>query len=129
MNDPFARAIVARICSVILRLNGRSLEAYAEMLRVDPTAFRALVEQREGAIDIPLLIDVVSALVWESAVDPIWLLTGHYDSRTHRQMLLLGEDRSAVGARAIRAIVWQHFEQLRNSEQWLSAPRAVKADH
>lgn len=110
---------------MILRLNGRSLDAYADMLRVDPTAFRTLMEQREGAIDIPLLIDVVCALVWESAVDPIWLLSGHYDSRTHRQMLLLGEDRSAVGAKAIRSLVWRHFEQLRNSERWLSVPPAI----
>lgn len=123
VTNPFAHAILSRIRSVILRQNGHNLDGVAAGLRVDPLAFRALMEQRDGAIDIPLLIDVVSALVWESAIDPIWLLSGHYDARTHREMLLLGEDRSTAGVNAVRAIVWRQFEQLSNSVRSLSSPR------
>lgn len=115
-NDPFVHAIVSRIRSVITRQNGHALDALATTLRVDPNAFRAVLDQREVGIDIPLLVDVVSALVWELAIDPTWLLSGQYDARTHRQTLLLGEDRSAAGVNALRSIVWQKFNHLRNPE-------------
>lgn len=71
-------------------------------------------------IDITFLIDAVAALVHEAGIDPKWLLTGTYDAALHRQALWLGEDRSAAGARIIRTLVQDQFQQLTNGAMVLA---------
>jgi hypothetical protein len=57
-----------------------------------------------------LLVDVISALVYEAGIDPMWLLTGSYDPKVHRRLLLLGEDRTVDGAAAVRAFVEEQYQ-------------------
>src|SRR5262245_14309709 len=113
-NDSFVAAIAARIRSVTARQQGHAFDALAVVLSVDGPAFCALIDEHERAIDVAFLIDVVSALVREFAVDPHWLLSGQYDSRAHRQALLLGADRSTAGADALRKFIRQRYDRLRD---------------
>lgn len=78
-------------------------------------------------VDVRFLIDVLAAFVREFAVDPRWLLIGQYDATTHREALLLGEDRSTAGAGSLRAFVHRLYEQLRISVDFSSiAPRVLR---
>jgi hypothetical protein len=74
-----------------------------------------LVEERDEVIDAVSLIEVVAALVREFGVDPQWLLTGRYDPSVHHRALVLAEDRSEDGARAIQHLVREQFNKLRGS--------------
>jgi hypothetical protein len=113
-NDPFIEAIAGRLRGVIARQPGHGLDQLASILGVAPDAFRQLIENRTVIIDAAFLIDVVAALVREFAVAPQWLLTGQYDSSTHRRALILGEDHSDDGRRALRDFVREHFQRLRD---------------
>jgi len=86
----------------------------ADALGVSRADFRRLVEDRERAVEASFLIDVITALVYEAGIDPQWLLTGEYDAAMHRQALLIGEDRSARGVRALRAFVLEQYCQLQS---------------
>ena len=119
VNEPYILAIVDRIRSVVSRQSPGALEAFATTLGVAPEEFCAFINDRGRAIDVMFLIDVVSAFVREFAIDPQWLFTGHYDGNTHRQALLIGEDRTVVGARALRLFVQHQYEKARNALQFL----------
>jgi hypothetical protein len=123
VNEPFIEAIGERIRAVSAR-PGHAVGALASILSVPPDALRRLLEDRDSAIDVAFLLDVVAALVREFAVDPQWLLTGQYDSRTHRHALLLGEDRSETGVTALEAFVREQFQRLRDNLAfaWLPSP-------
>ena len=81
------------------------------------------MDNRERTVDIAFLIDVIAALVYESGVDPQWLLTGEYDATAHRDALLLGEDRSANGVKAMREFIHQQYRQLRRDALFAWLPR------
>ena len=121
VNDPFIKAIAGRIRAITKR-PGHTLDALASILRVSPDSLRRLIRENESAIDINFLIDVVAALVREFGVDPKWLLTGEYDSSTHRHALLLGEDRTSAGARMLQDFVREHFDRLRHRLMFASLP-------
>jgi hypothetical protein len=114
-NDPLIQSVADRVRAVVERQPGRSLAALAGMLRVEYDVFRSLITEPERTVEPTFLIDVVAGLVRECAVDPQWLLTGNYDGAIHRHALLLGEDRSPVGACAVLAFVGEHFRALRES--------------
>jgi hypothetical protein len=120
VNEPFIEAIVERIRDVVSRQSPDALDAFAATLVVAPEEFRALINHREHQIDALFLVDVVSAFVHEFAVDPEWLLTGHYNAATHREALILGEDRTAAGAYALRQFVRERYEKLRGTSSYLS---------
>ena len=80
----------------------------------------ALINHPEHQIDVLFLVDVVSAFVYEFAVDPEWLLTGHYNAATHREALILGEDRTAAGAYVLRQFVRERYEKLRGAGSYPS---------
>lgn len=65
-------------------------------------------------VDAEFVVDVVAAFVREFAVDPQWLLTGKYDGAVHRQALLLGENRTAAGTRALRDFVHRQYLEARS---------------
>jgi hypothetical protein len=115
VNDPFIEAIVERLRPVIARQPDHAHDEIASVLRVSPQALHRLLEDREGTIDVSVLIDVVAAMVRELAVDPQWLLTGQYDSAMHRHALQLGEERSDESRHAIRDFVAKQFQRLRDS--------------
>jgi hypothetical protein len=127
VNDPFIQAIVERIRAVVSRQSADALEAFAKTLGVSPTGFRAFIGEQDHVIDVLFLIDVVAAFARELAVDPQWLLIGQYDATTHREALLLGEDRSTAGAGSLREFVHRLYEQLRSSVDFSSkALRALR---
>lgn len=62
-------------------LNGhRDYSRLAAQLRVDETSLRMSVDELSP---YPTL-DVLTAVIGEFGVDPHWLMTGEYDSATHR---------------------------------------------
>ncbi len=87
-----------------------------------------MLDDREHTIDIGVLIDVVAALVREFAVDPQWLLTGQYDSAIHRQALQLGEERTNESYGAVRDLVRDQFQRLRESFRLLPPPPFPQRD-
>ena len=95
-----------------------SLDAVARTLFVAPTEFRALISDREQIVDVLFLVDVVAAFVHEFAVDPEWLLAGHYNAATHREALMLVEDPTAVGAHALRQFVRERYVKLRSTSMF-----------
>lgn len=119
-SESVIEAIAERVRAVISRQPGHNLTAVAQTLCLPAHALRRLIEEREYVIDITFLIDAVAALVHEAGIDPKWLLTGTYDAALHRQALWLGEDRSAAGARIIRTLVQDQFQQLTNGAMVLA---------
>lgn len=127
-NDPAIEAIANRIRAIVARQSGYPLDVVAELLGVSAQEFRQLVLQREQAIDTAFLIDVIAAFVREFAVDPQWLLTGRYDPAMHRQGLLLGENRTPSGAQQLREFIRVHYQRLRLSSRFFSAPDAPRPE-
>lgn len=122
LNDPFVEAIAKRCRAVVARQSAPSLNAAAEALGVPPAALQRFMNAQERQIDTVFLIDLVAALVHESAIDPKWLLTGEYDGEMHRKALALGEDRSAHGARAVRAFIQHEYRELHHARHFFSLP-------
>lgn len=112
-HDSFIEAIAVRARTVLTRQPGYCPAAVAVRLRLPVDKLGALLRGSEHDVGADFLIDVVTALVHECAVDPKWLLTGECDSALHRRALALGEDRSAKGHEAIRDLVQAEYRRLR----------------
>jgi len=110
--DPLLDGMAERVRAVIARQPGHRVAVVAQTLGLSPQPLEQLMTNRDDAVDSTFLIDVISALVHESGMDPEWLLTGQYDPAMHRKALLLGEDRSTQGARAMRSFVEQQFQRV-----------------
>jgi hypothetical protein len=119
-HDPLLRAIVDRICAIVGRLPG-DLEALARVLGIPEDDLRGLDEPQHQP-SATVVIDLVAALVREFAVDPHWLLSGQYDATVHRRALVLGEDRTNDGARAIQQFVREQYQRLRDGPHYLTLP-------
>jgi hypothetical protein len=125
-------AITERIRSVLSRQPGKTLRVAADTLEIPALDLARLLDKRERAGDRTVVIDVVAALVHEAGLDPRWLLTGEYDGNVHRHALLLGEDRSAKGRRAVREFVDQQCQGLKRESilawrPWRKAARPKPA--
>jgi hypothetical protein len=120
LNDPFVESIAKRCRGVVARQPGRGLDAVATELRLPSDALQRFMNAEERRIDAVFLIDLVARLVHECGIDPKWLLTGDYDGEIHRKALLLGEDRSSRGARAIRELVQHEYQELRSAKNFFS---------
>ena len=105
-------AITERIQMVMARQSGHDLCLAATSLKVPALDLARFLDAPLHA-DRDLVIDVIAALVYEAGVDPTWLLTGEYDGAVHRQVLTLGEDRSAHGRTAVRDFVQRQYQRLR----------------
>ena len=114
-NDSLVDEMAERVRAVISRQPGHRIDVVAQTLRLSPEGLDHLMTSKEDVIDTAFLLDAVAALVHEAGIDPKWLLTGHYDPAMHRKALLLGEDRSAVGSRALREFVEAEYRLLRSS--------------
>src|SRR5690242_9698801 len=86
-NEPFIEAIAKRARSVLSQRPGDCPDQTAGELGLPAKKLRAFVTNREHVIDAVFLVDLVSALVYDSGVDPKWLLTGQYDGALHREAL------------------------------------------
>jgi hypothetical protein len=105
-------AITERIRAVLSRQPGQDLCAAADSLNLPALDLARLLDAPEAG-DAELVVDVITALAFEAAVDPQWLLTGEYDGAAHRHVLTLGEDRSAKGRIAVRDFVQEEYRRLR----------------
>jgi hypothetical protein len=76
-------AIAARIRGLISGQDGNDIGACARRLRVDEVGLRMSVDE----LAPNPTIDVIAAIVKAYGVDPTWLLSGNYDSGTHRAIL------------------------------------------
>lgn len=79
MKDDSKAAIAARIRGLIGGQDSTLSDA-ARRLKVDEVSLRMSVDT---LAPYPT-VDVIAAIVREYGVDPTWLLTGAYDSATHR---------------------------------------------
>jgi len=122
VKEPFIETIVERVRALVSRQTSDSLDAFATTLSISPMEFRTLINDRAREIDALFVIDLLAALVHEFAVDPRWLLTGQYNGATHREALVIGEDRTPAGVIAIRKFVREEFERLRDAAPHLSLP-------
>jgi hypothetical protein len=120
-NDPFIESIAERVRGVVARQPRYTCAVLSGILDIPQETLRC-IQDTELLIDPIALIDVVAALVREFAVDPQWLLTGEYDGATHRQALILGEDRTPSGARAVHRFVHDQYRRLREAGAYLSMP-------
>jgi hypothetical protein len=121
LNDPLVDGMAERVRAVIARQPGHRIDVVAQTLRLPPERLEHLMTNADDPIDTIFLVDVVSALVHESGIDPKWLLTGQYDPAMHRKALLLGEDRSSQGTRVMRTFVEEEFRRVLDSEMLLPA--------
>ena len=113
---------------MIARQPGRQFDEIASILRVSPEALYRLLEDRERAVDIDALIDVVAALARSFAVDPQWLRTGQYDSTSHSQALQLSEARTDESFHALRDFVREQLQRLRERLRFGTPPRSPERD-
>ena len=114
-NDSLIEEMAERVRAVIARQPGHRIDVVAQTLRLSPVGLEHLMANPDDAIDVTFLLDAVAALVHEAGMDPKWLLTGQYDPAMHRKALLLGEDRSADGARVMREFVEEEYRRLRTA--------------
>jgi len=121
-NDSLVDEMAERVRAVIARQPGHRIDVVAQMLRLSPEGLERLMAKKDEATDTAFLLDAVAALVHEAGIDPAWLLTGQYDPAMHRQALLLGEDRSPSGARALRQFVEDEYRRLRSSAMLVGGP-------
>ena len=121
LNDPLLDGMAERVRAVIARQPGHRIDVVAQTLRLSPEQLEQLMTNADEPVDTVFLIDVISALVHESGIDPKWLLTGQYDPAMHRKALLLGEDRSSQGTRVLRGFVEEEFRRVLDSEMLLPA--------
>lgn len=112
LHDAVVTGMAERVRAVIARQPGHRVDVVAQTLRLSPEGLQHLMTDGDDPIDTIFLVDVVSALVHESGIDPKWLLTGQYDPAMHRKALLLGEDRSPQGSSDMRAFVEEEFRRV-----------------
>jgi hypothetical protein len=83
-------SVAARVRTLVDHQDDNDAGAIARRLRVDELEFRMTID-----VESPRpTMDVLLAIIREYAVDPTWLLTGDYDSSTHRRAV--DGDRAAV---------------------------------
>ena len=74
-------SVASRVRTLVDHQDDSDLAAIARRLRVDELEFRMTIDKESPR---PTM-DVLLAIIREYAVDPTWLLTGDYDSSTHRR--------------------------------------------
>jgi hypothetical protein len=84
VNDSNLRQqVAARIRGLLAGQDGGDTSVAARRLHVDVTSLHMSIDE-----EAPYpTIDVIAAVIRQYGVDPCWLLTGYYDSLTHRQAL------------------------------------------
>src|SRR6476660_3045743 len=86
------RQIAARIRGLLTGQDDGGLTAVAARLLVDATSLHMSIDE-----DAPYpTLDVIAAVAREYGIDPAWLVTGNYDSVTHRRSLEVTTDEMPV---------------------------------
>lgn len=123
-------AITERIQTVMARQSGHDLCVAADSLKLPAIDLARFLDAPVHA-DRDLVVDVITSLVYEAGVDPQWILTGEYDGAVHRQVLALGEDRSAQGRTAVRDFVQRQYQRVRRETMfsWWPARKSAHQQH
>jgi hypothetical protein len=95
------REIAARLRGLVGSTDNGDLAATATRLGVGALALRQSVDEVSPVVAVDVLLSAIHIY----GVDPTWLLTGEYDSTTHRQLLTEAADLPAVLARLLAASV------------------------
>ena len=114
-NEPFVAAIAGRIRQLIRRTGACGVSDIGELserLRIPTEDLRSLLEHHR-LIDMSLLVDVIAGAVRSCGIDPHWLLTGEYDSASHRDALELVEEEAAPDEGRLRDYVRRKLEAAR----------------
>jgi hypothetical protein len=96
MKDDSKAAIAARIRRLVGGVDP-SISDAARRLRVDEVSLRMSVDE---LAPYPT-VDVIAAVVREYGVDPTWLLTGEYDTTSHRNIADLHTGELPVALNAL----------------------------
>lgn len=96
LNGLDRRAVAERIRALVS--NTDSLASVAARLDVSPNVLATAIDD---AVPYPTL-ELLDAIVRVFGVDPSWLVTGQYDSATHRRAL---EDEDGDGGRALHDVL------------------------
>jgi hypothetical protein len=83
MDSAERQQIAARIRGLFTAQDWDDFAALARRLHVDQTSLHMSIDE---SAPYPT-IDVIAAVIRSYGVDPMWLLTGEYDSSTHRSSL------------------------------------------
>jgi hypothetical protein len=102
-------AIAARIRGLIAGQDDGDPAACAHRLHVDEVGFRMSIDD----LAPNPTIEVVAAIVSAYGVDPNWLLTGDYDTATHRGILEGDESVQQAVSRLMLPVVAKHGNTLR----------------
>ena len=110
MSSSFDRvAIAARIRGLIAGQDEGDPALAAHRLNVDEIGLRMSIDE----LAPNPTVDVIAALVATYGVDPSWLLTGDYDSATHRGILEERESVEQVVSRLMVPLARQSGSTLR----------------
>lgn len=91
-------AIAARIRGLIAGQDDGDYAVSARRLHVDEIGLRMSIDD----LAPNPTVDVIAAIVLAYGVDPTWLLTGDYDSATHRAIL---DEQESVGQAVARLMM------------------------
>ena len=97
MSGPDRKEIAERVRELIAGQDGGDLSLTARRFGVEEVSLRMSIDE----VSPFTTIDVLTAVVGLYGVDPTFLLTGHYDSTTHRRVL---EGDAGAAADAIRQL-------------------------
>ena len=114
-NEPFVAAIAGRIRQLIRRTGACGVSDVGELserLRIPTDDLRALLEHHR-LIDMSLLVDVIAGAVRACGIDPHWLLTGEYDTASHRDALELAEEEASPNEGRLRDYVRRKLDAAR----------------
>ena len=100
-------AIAARIRSLLAGQDGGDPAVCAHRLNVDELGLRMSIDELAPNPTINVIIAIVTAY----GVDPTWLLTGEYDSATHRAVL----EESEPVERAVSRLMMPAIEKQGNT--------------
>jgi hypothetical protein len=102
-------AIAARIRGLLSGQDDGDPAACAARLRVDEVGLRMSIDE----LAPNPTVEVIAAIVAAYAVDPCWLLTGEYDTATHRGILEEHESVEQVVSRLMLPVARQSGNTLR----------------
>lgn len=84
--------IATRLRGLLGTSSGEEIEAVATRLGVEELSLRLSIDEMSPHPTV----EVLDAVIREYGVDPTWLLTGFYDSASHRIAMETGDTRAML---------------------------------
>ncbi|MEX2178752.1 MAG: hypothetical protein WD801_08595 [Gemmatimonadaceae bacterium] len=102
--------IAERIRGLVGGQNEGDLAVIAHRLEVDEVSLRMSVD----ALSPYPTVDVLAAVVLTYGVDPTWLLTGEYDTRSHRHV---ADGDKRLAEQSVRLMIEERAPERHGSER------------